>query len=240
LYGVLVDLLTEKSVAVRLTSQFGLVKFDLDDFKSLLFYMGYATLESYSGGLAGLRIPNYVICTLFADCFYAIGHRNATDADETARVWGAFRQLSEQGDLSALVAVLERDLGHLSNRIYERFDEKYIQIVAYMQATRYTPYIPVLEREQGGGYADLLLLERSPGSVRWNALIEFNYIRKQELSGRREKREAVVAGKRDEAYAQISRYREDPALAELDRAGRLKKFILLFSRDECVLFEEVV
>jgi len=238
-YKILVDLLTEKSIAAKMTSQFSMLKFSSDDFKSLLFYMGYATIESWSRGVTSLRIPNYVISTLFADCFYAIGHKGQIDQEEIAQLQNAFDLIEKKADVTLLVEMLEKDLKDLSNRFYERFDEKYIQLIAYHKATRYLPYIPVLERETYGGYGDLLLLERRPGDAFWNVLIEFKYIRMNEMKTEKSKAAAIEA-KRAEALAQIARYIQDPQLAELDRQGRLRKYILVFSKNGCELREEVV
>jgi len=238
-YKTLVDLLTEKSITVQMTSQYSLKKFDLDDFKSLLFYMGYATIESYIDGITSMRIPNYVISKLFADCFYAIGHTE-TDDGWIERMRDAFQLIAREGDISLFVELLSEDLSKLSNRIYQNFDEKYIQVIAYQQAMRYPTFVAVIEREHVGGYSDLLLLERTPGSVRWNVLLELKYIPQKDMKRKKEKRDAIIAEKRAEALAQISRYLQDPQLAELNRLGRLKKFILIFSKDKCVLKEEVI
>lgn len=74
-FQVLERLLGEEEISIRITPEFSFAKtFAVDDFISLLYYMGLLTIKGKRLSLATLGIPNEVIRKLYFDYFASIVH----------------------------------------------------------------------------------------------------------------------------------------------------------------------
>ncbi|OGO86129.1 MAG: hypothetical protein A2Y24_07800 [Clostridiales bacterium GWE2_32_10] len=124
-------------------------------------------------------------------------------------------------------------LNKLSNRDFIKFDEKYVKVImiTYMMMSKI--YYVKSEDEQGGGYVDIALLPRIGAKTKYNAIFEVKYIKKEGYS------EEILNEKIKEAKEQIQKYTKSQELLDLEIENKLKKWIVVFCKDEVVYLEEV-
>ena len=134
--------------------------FDKTAFVNLLFYLGNLTLNGTDEyDTPRFVIPNYVIKELYWKYFAHVLQQEANLEYESTNVMKALREMVG-GDITSMLALIEKLLQKLSNRDYRRFDEKYIKaiLLAYVHQSKY--YFARTEREVlNDGYIDLELLQ---------------------------------------------------------------------------------
>jgi hypothetical protein len=159
--SVLKQVLEQGFIASELIYQFNFEKpFDKTAFINLLYYLGNLTQGSKDEltGFPKFVIPNYVIGQLFWQNYALILQEQAnleynTDIIKDALVSAA------GGEIGNFFELVQQILEGLSNRDYQRFDEKYIKtvIIAYLSHAPF--YYIRTEREIGNdGYIDLEVL----------------------------------------------------------------------------------
>ena len=228
-YKILQKILEGELQQTALTREFSLAKeFSAEDFLSLLFYLGFLTIDSPVLNLINLRVPNYVIKELYFDFFAKIIKDEADYELETVDIKKSIVDLASQGEIIDFVELIEETLQHLSNRDYIEFDEKYVKLVmiSYLMLSRI--YYVKSEYEVEEGYIDIALLERSGVDPEYEAVIELKYIKKGEYQA---KGESVVEDRLEEAKAQLLRYKQAD---ELRDKNNLQKFVLIFAGEEYV------
>jgi len=231
-YETLESILHGEPLQTVLTRQYNLSRFNIHDFRSLLFYMGFLTIASGDRTSVSLVTPNYVIKRLYFNFFDELLHGEKTGMD-TVDVLSAFEQIAKEGRCDKFVAVLESTLHLASNRVFRKFDERYVQILAFDKAISYVAYHPKVEYEVPGGYIDFALLPFMSVQVPYYAIFELKYIKAELLTDK------AVQNKRNEALIQLNRYAQSKELLDLEQRGLLKKWILIFSKDKCVYQESV-
>ncbi len=109
-----------------------------DDFLSLLFYLGFLTVEQADLTQILLRLPNYVIQELYFDFFGTLLEEEAHSGLDVADIRKSIIQFARKGDLSELLRIVETTLEKLSFRDYIHFDEKYIKLImmTYLMMSR--------------------------------------------------------------------------------------------------------
>ena len=89
------------------------------------------------------------------------------------------------------------------------------------------------EREVEEGYIDLAYLPRIDMDVDYYALVEFKYIKKAKASN------DEIKAKVDDGVSEIEKYIKEPEIAKLNEEGKLKKWVLVFVKDKCVVNKEL-
>ena len=233
-YKILDGILNEELQQTAITREFSLAKeFTAEDFLSLLFYLGFLTIDSAVLNLVNLRVPNYVVKELYFDFFAKIIKDDADYEIETVDIKKSIVQLALEGEINDFVNIVEETLQRLSNRDYIDFDEKYVKLImlSYLMLSRV--YYVKSEYEVEDGYIDIALLERSGINPDYEAIIELKYIKKSEYD---DQGETVVQAKFEEAKEQILKYKQAD---ELNARENLKKIVLIFVGDKCVKQKEV-
>ncbi|MCP4675531.1 MAG: hypothetical protein GY854_08500, partial [Deltaproteobacteria bacterium] len=131
--------------------------FNRETIISLLFYMGYLTIARRGALNVTLAMPNLVLKSLYLDymeyVFMTRGEIRIDSGDKLEMLEGLVA-----GKLDLLIELTERLLTSLSNRDYQRFDEKYIKVVMLSLLSDVNVYIPHSEYEVGAvGHVDLYL-----------------------------------------------------------------------------------
>ncbi|MBM7557231.1 ATP-binding protein [Halanaerobacter jeridensis] len=233
-YKILDGILNEELQQTSITREFSLAKeFTAEDFLSLLFYLGFLTIDSAVLNLVNLRVPNYVVKELYFDFFAKIIKDDADYEIETVDIKKSIVQLALEGEISDFVNIVEETLQRLSNRDYIDFDEKYVKLtmLSYLMLSRV--YYVKSEYEVEDGYIDIALLERSGIEPDYEAIIELKYIKKSDYD---DQGESVVQAKFEEAKEQILKYKQANELREREN---LKKIVLVFVGAKCVKQKEV-
>ncbi|WP_304021327.1 ATP-binding protein [Methanospirillum hungatei] len=229
--AVLKDIVYKGEVTAQITAQFSMEKeFTRDDFISLLFYLGLLTIKKPIPGEVSLTIPNYVIKGLYFDLFTRFIAQEGSFDLEPARIREAIREIGYEGRCVKLIGLIEDLLHAFSNRDFIGFDEKYIKIAFFTYANMSNLYLVKSEYEVNEGYIDIALLKRDPWHPDYYAIFELKYLKMADSSP--ERIEQVVQSGQD----QLSRYVSSP---ELSAIPNLKRWVLVFAGDRCVVVDEV-
>ncbi len=102
--------------------------------------------------------------------------------------------------------MLEKYLQNLSNRDYQRFDEKYVKLIFYCIAMNLRIFRLKSEMEVQRKYPDILLIPKDQSKEYKGVMIEFKYLKKGEESKLKEKQEE--AKKQIEEYGKFEEIKE--------------------------------
>ena len=230
---VLEEILETDEIETNQIYQFDLSKhFGKVEFVNFLYYLGNLTIKKagYFGIEVVYKIPNYVISELYWQ-YYAtvLKKRNELQYPES-EVPKIMRALAE-GNIEPYLRLVESNLKALSNRDFQRFDEKYVKMIMLLYAieSRFF-YVPTERETSTGGYVDLEIFIRSNNlNKHAQYIFEIKYIKKED-----EKKdfERVKA----EAIAQLKNNRDTYTL--LQEKEDLHAIVVIFVKDE-LYWEEI-
>ena len=233
-YKILEDILKGEEITARITSQFNLERrFNDEDFKSLLFYLGLLTIKGEDFGDAILDTPNNVIREIYFD-FYAKRLEEESDFElNTKEVKDAIKDIAKNGNNLKLVEIVEKTLNKLSNRDYITFNEKYVKLIFLTYCYLSKIYLVKSEYEVEDGYIDIALLKQVNMEPKFFGIMELKYISKSKYE---EKGEEIVKEKLNEAKEQLKKYDRSE---ELKNMKNLKKWAIVFVNDKCYANVEI-
>ena len=222
----LLHIITEGEISCRLTLSYNLQKdFSRDDFVSLLYYLGFLTIKGSSLDLIVFKAPNDVTRTVYFEYFNEMLRQNYQVY--TQDYAEAVRQLLLDHKNDQLVACAERTLATLDNRDFVSFNERIVKTILTSILTPTNFMLIKNEYPVEKGYIDLALFPKN--IIAPIMLIELKYIKKEDLS------EQILQDKRKEAIDQLQNYH----CAKEFEGESVIKWILIFSKDKCVLNERV-
>jgi len=230
-YKILHQIIEGIPQRTEITAEFSLAKnFSSSDFNSLLYYLGFLTIDKSYVSIVELRPPNYVIQELFFDFFAEVLHEEAQYDIDIAPIRDSILELSMNGDLTDFLKIVTDTLRKLANRDFMRFDEKYVKIVMLTYFMMSKIYYVKSEYEVENGYIDIALLPRPGVITPYNAILEIKYIKKSDYC------KELLDEKVTAAKAQLARYTDSIELSSMEN---LLKWVLVFSGDEVVYSEKV-
>ena len=97
---------------------------------SMLFYLGYLTITGEEAGYPKLKIPNKIMRELYSDYFLEILGKNA-DIRIDNQYTEIAAEMATEGKIDKIIELEQKYLTNLSNRDFQRFDEKYIKLIFY-------------------------------------------------------------------------------------------------------------
>lgn len=203
------EVLTDGATMTELTVQFSFEKaFTADDFRSMLFYMGYLTIrEAYLSKLV-LQIPNEVIRRLYWNYFSTLISEDTNMQVSLEDVNTAIDAFALKNNPYPLLTQVERTLEALSNRDDMHLDEKHVKAIFVSFLALSKIWFIKSEFETARKYIDLLLLRRRPYHIPYQFAIEFKYLHKSDAK--------TLAAVTKEARAQLDGYLQQPEIAALD------------------------
>ena len=176
---------------------------------SMLYYLGYLTISEEKLGKAELIIPNKVMREIYSEYFMSILNK-ATDMEIENREYNEILQETAlEGRIDKIVEVLQKYLKNLSNRDYQRFDEKYVKLIFYCIAMNLKIYTVKSELEVEREYPDIVLIPRDKSKGYQAIMVEFKYLKKSE--------ENKVEEKQKEAKEQIERYLSTEEMRDIEK-----------------------
>ena len=197
------------------------IEFGEKELVSMLYYLGYLTIDGERLGRAELKIPNQVMREIYADYFLKM-LENDTNLKVNEKDYNeVLEQMALEGKIGKIIEIMEKYLKNLSNRDFMNFDEKYIKVMFYSIAMSLDIYIVKSELELGRGYADLLLMPKDIDKDYYSIIIEFKYLKKSE--------ENELVKKQKEAKEQIKKYSSSE---EIKRIKKLNKYIIVGINDK--------
>ena len=182
------------------------MEFTETDLVSMLYYLGYLTIEGDEVGYPKLKIPNNVMKEIYSDYFLKI-LREEINIDINDNYTEIAREIALEGKIDKIIEMLEKYLNNLSNRDYMQFSEKYVKLIFYCIAMNLKIFRLKSEMEIHRKYPDILLIPKDRSKGYKGVMIEFKYLKKGE--------ENKLEEKQKEAREQIKEYGEFEEIKEL-------------------------
>ena len=228
--SVLTQIVEQGTVSINEISQLFILTqdteflFDAKALISLLFYMGYLTIANQHGPMVELKMPNLVLKSLYLDYMEYILMKRAQIRIDGLKQDEMLRDLLE-GKIDLLIELTEQFLKGLSNRDYERFDEKYIKVVMLSLLSNVNLYIPHSEYEvSADGYVDLYLQAAYEPERSAHYFLELKYTKANASNTMLDRKEA-------EGLEAMQRYLQSKTARAVNN---LQAYVLVFRKDTCV------
>ena len=229
---LLEKIVAEEPVESELTEKFNAeISFGEKELISLLFYLGYLTIKENEFGVLKFTTPNEVIRTIYSNYFLEYIKRKA-GINEEIKNGEMIKEILLEGKIDKAMETLGLFLTNLSNRDYQRFDEKYIKVIFYSICRMLGSIYVKSELEVGGEYADILLVPREKIYERYSVLLEFKYIKQEEYN----KRPELLEQKKKEAIEQLKRYDNTE---EISSIPKLRSYAVIVVKDKIEIKEYI-
>ena len=205
---------------------------DPDNFLSLFYYYGILSMKERREGLDWFRIPNICVRRQVFDYLRQnLSRTRDPDWSEWSRLASAF---AYRGEWKPFLERLARDFAETNPVRGGIQGESRIQ--GYMQAEfgHLDYYLMEPEMELSRGFCDFCLFPERyhNGDVKHSYIVELKYSAKDAS-------DAELSAKRDEAVAQLARYRADPTVPTLARGTTLHQIVFQFKGSELVRTEHI-
>ena len=187
------------------------IEFTETDLVSMLYYLGYLTIAGEEIGYPILKIPNKIMKEIYSEYFLKI-LKEDIQLDINDNYTEIAREIALEGKIKKIVEMLEKYLQNLSNRDYQKFDEKYVKLIFYCIAMNLKIFRLKSEMEVQRKYPDILLIPKDQSKDYKGVMIEFKYLKKGEESKLKEKQE--------DAKKQIQEYGEFEEIKELKNINK--------------------
>ena len=188
------------------------IEFTDTDLVSMLYYLGYLTISDEKLGKPELKVPNKVMREIYSEYFMKLlddDTKIQIDNDEYNQI---LEELALEGKIDKIIEILQKYLKNLSNRDYQRFDEKYIKLIFYCISMNLKIYTVKSELEVQREYPDILLVPRDRSKGYNSVMIEFKYLKKGE--------EKKIKEKQKEAKEQILRYSNFDEIKDIEKLSK--------------------
>ena len=222
---LLEKIVAEEPVESELTEKFSAeISFGEKELVSLLFYLGYLTIEQNEFGMSKFVTPNEVVRTIYSQYFVEYIKRKAGIQGEIKN-GEMIKEILYEGKIDKAIETLGIFLTNLSNRDYQCFDEKYIKVIFYAICRMLGAVYVKSELKIGGEYADILIIPREKLNERYGVLLEFKYIKQEDYN----KNPELLEQKKQEAKAQLERYTKTE---ELSVIPNLRSYAIVVIKDK--------
>ncbi len=177
------ELISEREITTELVKSFNLefIYEKTENFASLLYYLGMLTIKEARLKKYVLRIPNYVIATIYWDYFLgklSTHHKIDIKERDLSR---AIEEMAFNNSINRLEGYLSKLLANLSNRDLISFDEKYIKMILMTLFYQDGTYIVNSEYEVEKGYIDIFLSKNKAyeNSILYEWILELKYVKEE-------------------------------------------------------------
>ena len=209
--GIISDITAKFNPAIEFTEK---------DLVSMLYYLGYLTIQDNIAGYPKLNIPNMVMKEIYSDYFLRVLNQNFSMSSNINYSELAL-EIALDGKIDRIVDLMQTYLQHLSNRDYMNFDEKYVKLIFYCIAMNLDIFRVKSEMEVQRKYPDILLIPKDTTKGYKSVMIEFKYLKKGE--------ENKLAEKQEEARKQIEEY---STFEEIKDIPNLSKYTVVAVNDK--------
>jgi hypothetical protein len=218
---VIEDTVSGKGIVSEITEKFNPAKeFTEKDLVSMLYYLGYLTIKGEVVSYPKLGIPNNVMKEIYSEYFLKI-LKDKTEVEIIENYTEIATEIALEGKIEELTKLAGEYLRSLSNRDFQKFDEKYVKLIFFCIAMNLKIYRVKSEMEVQRKYPDLLLIPKDASKGYKTVMIEFKYLKKGEEDKLKEKQE--------EAQKQIEEYAE---FEEIKTIEKLNKYTVVAVNDK--------
>ena len=225
---ILDKLLKSNEIVGQLVTDFNLlIDLNENDLISLLYYFGYLTIKEYDSVKDKMifKIPNEVIKETYNDYFIKILNKMKITIDNK-RMEAIFNETILSSKITELSEYVSDLLKSTDNRIFMKFDEKYIQVIYFFLLMRNNYFDIYTEYPSSYGYIDIYLQSKNE-LMKKNIIIELKYIKKQDYTDK------LLEEKRLDAKEQLINYSKD------ERLGDVCRYLVVFVGNDLKILEEV-
>ncbi|WP_138206944.1 ATP-binding protein [Haloimpatiens lingqiaonensis] len=190
-----------------------------ENFKSLLFYLGMLTIKEQGPLGTVLKVPNYVIKTIYWEQYFQKINEDYNIQIQNVRI--AVNEMRMHGDIQPLVKLLSNILENLSNRDLIKMDEKNVKMMLLTLLGVDSTYFIKSEDENSNGYVDIMLKRKIQFKdiTKFQWIIELKYIKESE----RDTLEKIKA----QGLKQLQSYGESKMVKEELGNEDLKKVLII-------------
>jgi len=231
-YEILDTILKTETITGELKVKFNLNDdFSRDDIVSLLYYFGYLTIdkkEIYDNSII-FKIPNRVMNEIYYNYFEKILKDINIIIDDSI-IRESIKEMAEYGTIKILTDYVSEILKKSDNRIFMKFDEKYIQTIYFTLLISNRLFNTYNEYQTSNGYIDLMLFKNSE-LCNYDIMIELKYLKVKEYKRNRK----LLDVKKEEATKQLEEYSMDDRINK----NTLKRYVVIFVGSTLKILEEV-
>ena len=210
---IIEETVSGEGILTEITQKFNPeIAFEEKEMVSMLYYLGYLTIDKELLGKAELKIPNKVMKEIYSDYFLKILNEEANLIIKEREYNEILQEVALEGKIDKAVGLLQKYLSNLSNRDYQRFDEKYVKLIFYCIMMNLKIYTVKSEMEVEREYPDMVLIPREVDKGYNAIMIEFKYLKKTE--------EGKLEEKQKEAREQIERYSNTEEMKSLKNLNK--------------------
>ena len=214
-----------RGIITEITEKFNPeIGFGEKELVSMLYYLGYLTIEEEIAGYPKLKIPNMVMKEIYGEYFLKIIEEEENLKIESNYYTEIGVEVALEGKIEKAVKLLQKYLNNLSNRDFIKFDEKYVKLIFYCIAMNLKTYKVKSEMEIEREYPDIVLIPKDMEKEYYSIMIEFKYLKKEEENKLKEKQK--------EARKQIERYSKTE---EMKNIKNLNKYTIVVVNDKTYL-----
>lgn len=177
------EIIQSEKIAADIVSKFSFDQmYDENYFVSLLFYMGLLTIDRQEKTRLLLKVPNYVIKTLFWEFITQRLERNYELHLNTGELRKSIEIMAYEGRIRPYIEYISKHvIIPLSNRDLAGFDEKHIKVILFAYLSESRAYRPVSELENENGFIDIYLeRDRRIPDIRFEWILELKYLKKSD------------------------------------------------------------
>jgi hypothetical protein len=151
-----------------------------ENFKSLLFYLGMLTIKEQGPGGTVLKIPNYVIKTIYWEQYFQ--KLNEDYNIQIKDVRDSVTEMRMNGNIEPVIEIVKGILEDLSNRDLIQMDEKNVKMMFLTLLGVDSTYFIKSEDENSKGYVDLMLRRKIQlkDITKFQWIIELKYIKESD------------------------------------------------------------
>jgi len=196
-----------------------------ENFKSLLFYLGMLTIKEAGPLGTVLKIPNYVIKTIYWEQYFENIREEYNIEIQKIRI--AVNEMRMNGNIEYLIELMKCILEDLSNRDLIKMDEKNVKMIFLTLIGVDNTYFIKSEDENNKGYVDLMLKRKIQlkDITKFQWIIELKYIRESERN--------TLEKVKEQGLKQLQLYGESKMVQEeLEKEGLKKVLIILVGKKD--------
>ena len=214
-------------VSAQLTDMFNFEKvFSQDDLVSLLFYMGFLTIEKADFAGTVFKFPNFVIERLYSEYFVSFLQSQAHLPIDNSKMNASIRSMARTGNPQPFFDQISEILKNLSNRDAFHFNEISLKAILVSCLHQQQFYYVHSEYETSKGYVDVFLEAIRGYDPDYQIAIELKYIKKNDTTS--------VPQLLEKAKNQLTDYLVSKKF--VTRKG-LKGFVVIVKGDELIWCE---
>ncbi|MFT5871832.1 MAG: hypothetical protein ACI8WT_000756 [Clostridium sp.] len=196
-----------------------------ENFKSLLFYLGMLTIKEEGPLGTVLKIPNYVIKTIYWERYFQKVNEDYNIEIQNIRI--AVNEMRMHGNIEPLIEIVKGILEDLSNRELVHLDEKNVKMMILTLIGVDSTYFIKSEDENNNGYVDLMLKRKIQlkDITKFQWIIELKYIKESDRN--------TLEKVKEQGLKQLQMYGDSKMVQdELEKEGLKKVLIIVVGKKD--------